>query len=882
VFRLRQFLARSTSTLHPQRTEREISREITSHLALIEEGLRLQGLSPREAALEARRQFGGVAYTKELHQDERAFRWLLDGGRDLRHAVRSLRTRFLPSSLIVVALALGIGLNGAMFSIVRALLLRPLTYAESDRLLWIWSFDRKNQVTQWASYPDFQDWQAQSRTVEHVVGWGNLEPTLTGVAEPERLQAITYVGDLFGLLGVPSELGRLPPGAGDISSPAAVINDSLWRRQFGANDAVIGSPITLSGQSYTVAAVMPSNFRFPPRGEAVDVWLPLPRFNAALARRRDARLIEVIARRKPDVTVRDVQAEFDVIGRHLAMAFPASNQGIDVRVVSAVDQVTKGLSRPLTLLVGAVALLLALACVNIINLLLIGGVRRRHEIGIRHALGASRRRVASMLSAETLLLCAVGGVLAAILAIVVLNVTSRLLPPEVTTTRHIEFDLTAGGFLALISIGAALIVGIIPAWMTSRVEVASILQQGTSTVSASRPTSMAIRLLLIAQVALATTLVLESSLFLNSYFRLSSPVAGLDPQGVLTFDVSWPSPQFRPRQAVEAFAQLQGRLLATPGVVAASAGFQLPDRGRPLLDDVLPFVENPERPLAPSERRRTGVVTVQSGFFRTMRMEMLGGRDFTELDQGDTAPVGIVNQSLAKAYFPNQNAVGRRLILDAWTFGRRELEIVAVVADVTHGSGVIEAQPLVYLPLTQYPKNTSPFVVRTNGDSTRLLPTIRTAAAAVATDVPLHGIDTLQHRIDVTLAQDRLNTVLLVSFSLLALLLAATGVYGVVAYGAAHRTYEIAIRRALGADAKNIWRLVTREAFVLVGFGLAIGIGAAIALAQMVSSLLFGVRATDPLTYGIGCAGIAVVALSACWRPARRATKPDVRSVFLG
>jgi predicted permease len=882
VSRLHQFLARTTSTLHPRRADREVSREIASHLALIEEELRLQGLSAPQASLEARKRFGGVDYTKELHQDERSFRWLLSLGRDLAGAFRGLRTRFLPSTIIILALALGIGLNGAMFGLTRSLILRPLPYTDSERLVWVWSFDRKNQVTQWASYPDFLDWQTQSQTLERFVGWGNLAPTLTGVAEPERLQAITYVGDLFRLLGVPPQLGTPPADAGTMSVPAAVISDSLWRRQFGANPAVIGTTMTLSGQGYVVAAVMPSTFRFPPRGDATDTWLPLPRFNPALARRRDARLIEVIARRKPEATLQDVRAEFDVIGHNLASAFPASNAGIDVRVVPALEHVTDGVSRPLILLVGAVACLLALACVNIINLLLTAGVRRRHEIAIRTALGASRSRTARMLSVETLVLCVVGGVLAAAVAAVVLTTSSHLLPADLARGQGIKFDFGTAGFLAAVTIAAALTVGIVPAWIASRVDLVTSLQQGMATASPSKRTSLAIRLLLIVQMALATTFVLESGLFLNSYFRLASPVTGLDPRGVLTFDLSWPSPQYSPKNAVEAFSEFQTRLLAVPGVVAASAGVQLPDRGRPLLDDVLPFVENPERPLTLNERRRTAVLTTQPGFFRAMKIAIVDGRDFSELDQGGTAPVAIVNQSLATTYFAGEKAVGRRLVFDAWTFGRRELKIIGIATDVTRSSGSVRAQPLVYLPLTQYPRNTSSFVIRTSGDPTQIVPAIRTVAASVNRNVPLHGIDTLEHRIDTAIAQDRFNTVLLVIFSALALLLAASGLYGVVAYGIAHRTSEIAIRIAVGADPPNIWLLVTKQALVLVAMGLCIGTGAAVMLTRIVSGLLFGVSATDPPTYAFACVAMALVAFVACWRPALRASRVDIASMLRG
>ncbi len=794
---------------------------------------------------------------------------------DLRCAFRALATHAHFTVLVATTLALTIGATTAVFSVANAVLLRPLPYADSGELVWVWSVRAQDSLKQRASFPDFRDWRAQAQTLD-LVGHGALETVLTGTGEPERLRAELYVGDLPALLGVAPQLGATA-AAGE---GTAILSHALWQRRFGGDADIVGSQVTLDGVRYLVAAVMPQGFEFPVRAATrVDLWLPVERFNPALAERRNARLIEVIGRLRPGVSRAEAQVELDAIAANLRVQYPETNRDIGVRVVAALAEVTGDVARGLLLLCAAVGALLAVGCVNAASLSLARTIAREKELATRAALGGTRARIAQQLLLESLLLATLGGLLGTLLAFSAVGASGTLLAGSLPRAGEIVVDANVLFIGAGLSLGVGLLFGLAPAFAATRLALSSVVKAGAHTASEGVLAGNAFAALIVAEMALATVLLAGTGLFVHSFLRLDRLDTGFDPANVLTFELSWPPGKYP--DPADAFGRLRDHLLETPGVLAASTGVQLPYRGEALLDDTAPFAQIEGRPLPEGERPRVSSLKIHPGYLRALGIPLVGGRDFSGEDRAGSPRVAIVNRSFARAYLGGENAIGNRLRLDSWTLpGDGAAEIVGVAEDVRHDGLRSDVEPLVYLPFAQRPAWSSPMIVKTQGDPLAAVAAVREAVRAIDSAQPIDNIGTLEQRLAGSLAADRFRALLLGTFSAVALLLAAVGLFAVLSYTTARRMREIGIRMALGARAADVAKAVVGQGMRPVVGGMLIGAAGAAGLVRLVDSLLFEVALTDVTGVGVAIVVLLGVAVVACAVPAHRAARADAVSIL--
>jgi len=798
---------------------------------------------------------------------------------DFRYAWRALATHARFTILVAITLALTIGASTTVFSIANSVLLRPLPYADSSRLVWLKTVRDQSALQQRASYPDFRDWREQTQTLD-LVGHGGLEMVLTGAGEPERLRAQLFVGDLFSLLGVAPALGSAVRN--DDAGPTVVLSHALWQRTFGADSGVIGKAITLDdGTQYTVAAVMPAGFEYPIRSTTrVDLWVSLARFNPALAANRNARLIDVLGRLRPGVSLAEAQADLDVIAASLGAQYPDTNRGLGVRLVPALEEATGGVARGLALLCAAVGALLLVGCVNVASLWLARTIAREKELATRAALGAARSRIARQLMLESVLLAGLGGVGGMLLAYWGIRASRSVLAGIFPRADEVAVGADVFGIALALSLASGLLFGLVPALGAARAASSGALNESTRGSSHGPRGRRSFGALVFAEMALATVLLAGGSLFIHSLLKLDRSESGFDPRNVLTFELTWPGSY---RDPSDVFGRLRARLLEIPGVLAASTGLQLPDRGEALLDDTAPFAQIEGRPMPAGERPRVSSLTVQPGYFRALGIPLVGGRDFGDDDRAGAARVALVNRSFAQAYLGGENPLGLGVRLDSWTLGgENAAEIVGVVADVRHEGLRADAEPMVYLPFAQWPKWTSPLVVKTQGDPLALVPAIREAVRAIDASLPVDNIATLEQRLAASLAQDRFRAGLLAAFSALAVVLAAVGLFAVLSYTTARRVREIGIRMALGARGVDVRRAVIADGLWPVAGGIALGVVGAMLLFRLVDSLLFEVATTDPGTLAVTIALMLAVAALACALPARRAARIDPAAALRG
>jgi putative ABC transport system permease protein len=873
-------LSRLANVFRPSGVDRALDEEIAFHIESRVEELIEHGVPRAAAEAMARRQFGNRLRVREASRDVKVLLWLDELMRDLRHGLRALRRAPTVTAIAIATLAIGIGANTAVFSVVNAVLLRPLPFKDGRRLVSVWSTDPRNPAATWVSFPDFIDIRAQSRSLAHLASWYGYEMVLTGGAEPQRVQVVVVIGDLFSVLGVPPALGTTLRAERDAPEQAIVLSHRFWAERFGSDPGIVGRGLTLSGRSYRVVGVMPSGFQFPIQATPIDMWAALgsEQFADIPQMRRGARMMETIGRLRDDVDVDGARAELDVLAARLSRQYPDSNAGIGLRLVPAGEHVAGRVSRPLLVLFAAVACVLLIACANVANLLMARATDRRREIALRSALGAGRARIVTQLLIESLMLALAGGAIGALMATWGVDALVALVPGDLPRANEIVVDRVVLGFTLLASLATGLVFGVAPAWLASTVDLTVALQEGGRTVSDSARAPRLRGALVVAEIALAVVLLTGAMLFLTTLWRLQQPAQGFDPRNVLTFDITWPWEKYSYEQAGEKFRELQAALLGVPGVTGAAAGMQLPDRGGPALGALSPYLEIEGRPVLRDSRPRTDSVATQPGYFRTLGIRLIAGRDFTDRDSLDAPRVAIVNESLARVYFDNENPIGKRVKLDSWhVFGDNTpmREIVGVVGDVTHAGVSGAARPVVYFPSAQRPFNISYVVVKIDGDPARFIPAIRAAVQSIDKDQPLYDVKTLEERIGMSVGQERFNALLLAAFSGVALLLAVIGLYGVLSYTVAQRTHEMGVRLALGAEADDVVRLVIRHGLRLMTAGLAIGLVGAIALTGLIEGLLFGVSPTDPRAHLIVVVVLALVGFAACWIPARRAARVD-------
>ena len=803
---------------------------------------------------------------------------------DLRYALRTLQRAPLFTLVAVLTLGLGIGATTVVFAILNGVVLRPLQYEASDRLFGVWEQNERGEY-RLGSYPAFRDWRAQSDVFEALAYIRGSSALMPGHDGARRVGAAFVSDEFFEVLRGPPLIGRLfsPDEQRPGGAPVAVLTHALWREAFGSDRSVIGSTIRLNEATYTVVGVLPDWFQFP---SWAGVYLPLSSIlptDRILAQRGFHADSRIVAKLKPAVSIKQAQAAMAAIQSRLATAYPVENRGwTRVEFVSLFEEELQfGAVRPvLVLLAAAVAAVLLLACANVANMTLVRAARRSRELAIRAALGAGRGRVARLLLTEAILVVLAGAGLGLLLAWWATGVVRATAPAGLPRVSEIALDARMLGFTALISLLATVAIGVAPAVRPPMPDLSQPLKAG-SPGSAGSGLWPRLRSSLVAlEVALALVLLIGTGLLVRSLWTLSHVNPGFDPQGVVTFAV-FPPPRYdAPERAVALYQRVAGAIAALPGVKQVALSNHLPLSG-----SYLPRpIEIPGRPPDAQNDQPVLFRTISAEYFETLRIPMRSGRAFTATDVALASHVAIINDALARRYWPKQNPVGTYITLFKSAqaradFGQRfSVEIIGVVSDVRHTGLQDEPSPEVYTPYTLNPWGYMNVVVRTAGDPNALLPVLPRVISAIDPDIPVTGAQRPAALTDVVsgqLARQRLTVTVLSGFASGALLLAALGIFGVIAYVVTLRTREFGVRAALGATPRQIVRLVIRQTVWIVTAGLVLGLAAALALTRLMTGLLYDVPPTDAATFASLTVFVGIVALLACYFPARRATRID-------
>jgi putative ABC transport system permease protein len=798
---------------------------------------------------------------------------------DLRYGFRMLVKRPGFTVIAVLALALGIGANTAIFSVVNAVLLRPLPYKDPQRIVAVWETNpqlgaemrNRNEV----AMGNFLDWRAQNQTFERMGALTYANANLTGGGEPERLQSMVVTTDLFDVLGVQPALGRsFRPEEENVASPRVVVlSHGLWQRRFGADPTVVGRTLTINGNQVTVVGVMPQGFQLQfPTSMQVEMWLPMRIDPAATVEARNFHYLYVLARLKDGVSLEQSQAGMNSIAGQLQQQYPETNAGKGAHVVSLHKQLVGNVQPYLYVLFAAVGFVLLIACANVANLLLARVAARHKEVAIRIALGASRWRLIRQLLTESILLASVGGLLGLLLAYWGIDLLVALTPGDVPRLNEIGLHAPVFIWTLLVSILTGVLFGLAPALQASKPDLnESLKESGRSSAGLER--SRLRNLLVVSEVALALVLLVCAGLMIKSFMRLQQVSPGFEPKNLLTMNISLSRQKYPEAQKANGFYnQLFERVRAVPGVESVGGIDPLP-----LSDSngTTSFVVEGGPMLAQADRPEVGERSITPDYFQTMRIPILKGRAFTEQDRENTPRALIVNEALARRYWPNEEVLGKRLGFEDDASKQVWWEIVGVVGNVKHERLDAEAKPELFFPYGQSPRNFMSLVVRTSSDPSMMITGVRDQVLAIDKDQPVFDIKTMEQRLSKSVAQSRFIMLLLGVFSALALILAAVGIYGVMAYVVSLRTHEIGIRMALGAQSRDVLWMVVRQGMTLTLIGVAIGLVAAFALTRLMSSLLYGVTATDPLTFITVALVLSMVALLAIFIPARRATRVD-------
>jgi putative ABC transport system permease protein len=801
---------------------------------------------------------------------------------DIRYGIRMLMKNPGFTIIAVFTLALGIGANTAIFSIVNAELLRPLPFRDSGRLVSVATGNsRMHSSNGSSSYPDFADWRSQNQVFEKMAAYTDAAFTLTGQENPAHLEGASVSAEMFDLLGVSPELGRtFQAGEDEPNHHVVIISDHLWKQQFGSDPGIIGRVITIDHTGYTVVGVMPPNFRYPLQREPEAMWSTLSALNEtsdnspAMAQQRGAHFLSCIARLKPGVTLAQAQAAMDVIASSLSKQYPDTNKYMSVHLRSEQERLIGAIRPALLMMMIAVGLVLLIACVNVANLLLARATTRGREIAIRTAMGAGRVRVARQLLTESLLLAIFAGVLGTAFAFWGSDVLVRLSPENLPRVAEIHIDGWALAFTASLSLLTGILFGLAPALQSTHSNIVEALKEGSLSTTAGRSRHGLRSSLVIVEMALALILLVSAGLLIRSLIRLQNVNPGFDPHNVMTGSLDLPDAKYSNPKKAEFFRELTPLLNALPGVQSAAAVFPLPMSG----DEIRTSFQIEGRPVAKSDEPHTSVRIVTPNYFSTMRIPLLQGRDFTERDEAKATPVLIVNQAFAQQFFPGENPVGKHIqpgISNGGPGTAAMREIVGVVGNVKFEDLTTEFSPESYIPYGQLQFGSVTIVARSSKDPEGLAKPIASVVQSLDKDLPAYAPKTIEQYLDGTIAVPRFNTFLLAIFAALAMILTAVGLYGVISYSVAQRTHEIGIRMALGAQPSDMMRLVVGQGIRLALFGVGLGLVAAFGLTRLLSSLLFGVSATDPLSFAIVVAMLFAVVLLACYIPARRAMRVD-------
>jgi putative ABC transport system permease protein len=870
---LRAWCLRFAGFLRKERRDRELAEELESHLQMhIEDNLR-SGMNLAEARRQALIKLGGVEQTKENCRDRRGIPWFETTIQDVRYGLRTLWKNPGFAAVAVLTLALGIGTNTAIFSVVNAILLRPLPFQDSGRLMMIWHTPPQKSFPGVERFPvspaNYLDWRNQNHVFDQMSAIGFRSLNLTGIGRAEPVTAIAVSAGFFSVLRVQPSTGRGfvsdddKPGRGNV----VVVSYAFRQSHFGANENVLGRTIKLDEQSYEIIGVMPPKFEFPSR---VQLWMPL----AWTDKERGVRRIHdylVMARLKSGVDKEKAQSEMDSISDSLAHAYPTDDAGWGAVVMPLRDSLFGSVRSSLLVLLGAVAFVLLIACANVANLTLARALARRKEIAIRSALGASRARVMRQVLTETVLLSLSGGALALLIAHFAVGSIAAFIGPRLPFSVEIGLDGSVLAFTLAISILTGIMAGLVPSWHLAKANLNASLKQGLGKTDSESGGEKARSVLVVAEVALSLLLLVGAGLTIRTLYLLQSVNPGIDPHNVLTVPLAISDAKYSTaEQQTTFFSNVLERVRAMPGVESAGAVNSLPFQGgstEPVIAEGQPVVPMADQP-------EVEVRLVSPGYLRAMRIPLEQGRDITDADKAESQPVILVSDAFANRFWPRENPIGKHVTLTFLPGPSRE--VVGVVGNVKlNGLDVARPVAAIYDAMCQNAQTQMVLALRTSSALTSMTSAVTDAVHDVDPDEPVVGVVTMESIVDQSLGQQRLNVILLAAFAGLALVLGAIGIYGVQSYAVRQRVREIGIRIALGAQRSDVFRLVLGHGLKLVLIGICIGLVASFGLTRLMASQLFGISATDPLTFVGVAIALAFVALLACYIPARRAMRVD-------
>ncbi len=793
---------------------------------------------------------------------------------DIHFAVRMLLKNWSVSAIIVVLLALGIGANTTIFSVVNAALLRPLPYADPDRLVRL-TEDSPNVPQMSISYPNFIDWRDQNKVFSGIAAMQFRTLNLTGKDEPERLAGRAVSAELFDVLGVKPALGRSfapeedRPGA----NPVCIVSNGLWQRRFGSDPGLVGEQITLNGASYTVIGVLPASYAY---GTPTDVFVPIGLRADEMKERGSHPGIYAVARLKPGVTVETARAELIAMAERIGAQY--GMKGNSATLTSLSEAFVGDIRTTLLILLGAVGFVLAIASANVANLLLARAATRQKEMAIRSALGAGRLRIVRQLLTESLLLAIAGGFIGVLLALWGIDLLRSASADSLPSTAVIKLDGSVLFFALLVSLLTGIVFGLAPALAAMKTDLQDTLKEGGRSSTAGGRRSWLRSTLVVTEVALSLVLLIGAGLLIKSFVRILDTDPGFKPQNLLTMQLALNAKKDEGGKVLNFFNDLNGRIAGLPGV--QSAAFS---NGIPLgqtADTSFAIVGRPKA--EPGKQPQTMLYITSPDYLRAMGIRLVKGRFFTAQDMQRSPRVAVIDETFARQQFPDQEALGQRIAGDGKD--NPDAEIVGIVAHVKHfGLDAVErVQPQLYLPFNQAPDDMLPFlaprmniVIRTTADPLNLTAAVRRQVQALDPNQPVYNVSTMEQTLDQSLVTQRLSMMLLASLASLALILAAVGIYGVMSYTVTQRSHEIGIRMAIGALPRDVFKMVIARGMMLALIGVAFGLVGAFALTRLMATMLYGVEPTDPTTFvsiGILLTGVALVA---CYLPGRRATKVD-------
>ena len=864
---------------------RDVRRELHSHIEMRIQDNIDDGMSQDDARREAYQRFGNfLSVQKTCIEIKRPGTEAIMGAfiNDLRYGARMLVKRPGFTAVAVMTLALGIGVNSSIFSIVNAVLLRPLSYKEPNRLVQFWE---TNPIKGWngdtnpCAPANFLDWQRQSQSFDGMAA--SVSGTsrkvslsdfyLTGGDQPERILGVNVTSNLFDVLGVSAELGRTFTEEENWQGKnrVVVMSHGLWQRRFGSDPSIVGKTITLNGVNITVVGVMPPWFSFP--SKEADLWSPMGWNPNQIAEVRRPHYLRVIARLKPNVTLAQARSEMTGIAEKLEQQYPVTNKKMGLGLAIMKDWAVADASLALYVFLGAVGFVLLIACANVANLLLARAATRTKEFAIRASLGAGRERLIRQLLTESLLLSILGGAGGLALAALCNKLVIMFSPGGIPRLDEIGLDFRVVAFTAGITFLTAIVFGSVPAITSSRTDLNEALKDSGQKGGSSGKGALMRNILVVTEIALSLVLVIGAGLLIKSFIRLQQVNPGFDPSNLLTLTTSLQGNNYSKNSQVLAFyQQTMDRIRTLPGVQSATAVIAVPPKGPAWTSD---FTIEGRAPDDYGKEVRHNVIL--PNYFETMKIPMVSGRVFTDADTSQSQQVVIISEALARRHFGNQDPIGQHMKFSKPEVESPWLTIIGVVKDVKQEGLGAEARPQVYEAFAQDPNQYMNLVIRTSGDPHYLISAVRGEIKAVDKDLPPYDFKTMDEVMSTSVDSQRFTMLLLTIFAGVALLLASVGIYGVMSYTISQRTGEIGIRMALGAQRINVLTMIVRQVLVLVGIGLAVGVGGAMLLTRAMTTLLYDVGATDPLVFILISALLTGVAMLACFIPARRATRID-------